>query len=126
MVRPVFSWFKLNLTTDTQAKQAPTAQMHPAPTNEPVLDNTPQPTLDLYAEEKPPSTVSTAERRGTFVLGLILHGILALAHALLLIAWYRHYEHRASFAFTSFSSTWLPTIITFVSQTIGVVRYLTL
>ena len=88
--------------------------------NDPLLDELPRPMFDLHIEKSPPAT-SAGERRRTPLFGLILHVLLVFAHIALLIVWSHHYEHNASFAFTTFSSTWLPTIITFVSQAIGVV-----
>lgn len=67
-------------------------------------------------------TASQSRHRQQTTMCLLMHTILILVHVALLIVWSDHYERNLVFPFNAFLSDWLPTIITTISQTIGVVR----
>lgn len=56
------------------------------------------------------------------IFSAFLHLNLLVVHVVLLVVYIRHWEHAAAFDIDSFSTNWLPFIVTVVSQAIGTVR----
>lgn len=57
------------------------------------------------------------------LLCVAVHGGLVAIHVVLLVVYIYHLEHAAAFDISSFSTNWLPFIVTLVSQSIGTVSY---
>ena len=66
------------------------------------------------------ATLNIASRRYILIC-VLMHGVLLIVHIALLCIWARHYEHHVTFAFNTFSASFLPTLLTIMSQIIGVV-----
>ncbi|KIP03450.1 hypothetical protein PHLGIDRAFT_238213 [Phlebiopsis gigantea 11061_1 CR5-6] len=60
-------------------------------------------------------------RKSQVVACLLLHFTLVVLHILLLVIWSHHYEHNATFNISTFSTQWLPVIVTAFSQLVGAV-----
>lgn len=51
----------------------------------------------------------------------MMHVVLILVHAALFVVWSHHYERNFVANINSFTDNWLPSIVTVITQTIGVV-----
>lgn len=95
------------------------AQMHPLPFFDPRSELWYLPSSRLSLSSWPARYRGTHPRRQYHCT--VLHVVLVVAHIFLFVVYSRHFEHKISVDINTFSTTWLPLLVTTALQTLGTV-----